>query len=193
MGVATVLDWMVQDGERLANCRHDHPFAVLGPQPSDQDWTVRMWMPEAQSVTLLQAGEEISMTTPNHPWVFEAQLNRDPGCDYRVRVERGGIVHEQHDPWAFRGQWMGEMDRHLFAEGNHHHIWQKMGAHLTERGGVTGVMFCLWAPNALTVSLIGELNSWDGRHHPMQQRIGGIWELFVPGLEEGHREDPKDW
>ena len=67
MGVAAVLDWMVQDGERLANCRHDHPFAVLGPQPSDQGWTVRMWMPEAQTVTLLQAGDEIAMTTPNHP------------------------------------------------------------------------------------------------------------------------------
>ena len=147
MGVAAVLDWMVQDGERLANCRHDHPFAVLGPQASDQGWTVRMWMPDAQSVTLLQAGEEIAMTTPNHPWVFEAQVSQDPGCHYRVRVERGGIVHEQHDPWAFRGEWMGEMDRHLFAEGNHHHIWQKMGAHLTERDGVTGVMFCLWAPN----------------------------------------------
>ena len=76
MGVAAVLDWMVQDGERLANCRHDHPFAVLGPQPSDQGWTVRMWMPDAQSVTLLQAGEEIAMTTPNHPWVFEAQVSR---------------------------------------------------------------------------------------------------------------------
>ncbi|MGB0824581.1 MAG: GlgB N-terminal domain-containing protein, partial [Synechococcus sp.] len=186
MGVAAVLDWMVQDGERLANCRHDHPFAVLGPQPSDQGWTVRIWMPEAQTVTLLQAGDEIAMTTPNHPWVFEAQLNRDPGCTYRVRVERGGIVHEQHDPWAFRGEWMGEMDRHLFAEGNHHHIWQKMGAHLTERDGVKGVMFCLWAPSALTVSVIGDLNSWDGRHHPMQQRVGGIWELFIPGLEEGH-------
>ena len=101
MGVAAVLDWMVQDGERLANCRHDHPFAVLGPQPSDQGWTVRMWMPEAQTVTLLQGGQEIAMTTPNHPWVFEAQLNRDPGSDYRVRVERGG-THEQRSlgvPW----------------------------------------------------------------------------------------------
>ena len=97
-------------------------------------------MPEAQSVTLLQAGEEIAMTTPNHPWVFEAQVSQDPGCHYRVRVERGGIVHEQHDPWAFRGEWMGEMDRHLFAEGNHHHIWQKMGAHLTERDGVLSLI-----------------------------------------------------
>lgn len=108
-----------------------------------------------------------------------------PGSNYRVRVQRGGITHEQHDPWAFRGDWMGEMDRHLFAEGNHHHIWQRMGAHVVERDGVAGVMFCVWAPHALSVSVLADLNSWDGRHHPMQQRTGGIWELFIPGVQEG--------
>ena len=164
MGGAAVLDWMVQDGERLANCRHDHPFAILGPQPTDAGWTVRIWMPEAHSVTLLEGGQETLMTAPNHPWVFEATLDHDPGSSYRVRVERGGITHEQHDPWAFRSEWMGDMDRHLFAQGNHHHIWQRMGAHLTEQDGVAGVMFCLWAPHALSVSILGDLNSWDG--HP---------------------------
>ena len=186
MGGAAVLDWMVQDGERLANCRHDHPFAVLGPQASDSNWTIRVWMPEADSVTLLLDGRETAMATPNHPWIFEAEVSQDPGSAYSMRISRGGIVHEQHDPWAFRDEWMGEMDRLLFAEGNHHHIWRKMGAHLTECNNIPGVMFCLWAPHALSVSVLGDLNSWDGRHHPMQKRTGGIWELFVPGLNEGH-------
>ena len=185
MGGAAVLDWMVQDGERLENCRHDHPLSVLGPQPGEQGWTVRVWMPEAQKVTLLLGSKEIVTSTPNHPWVFEASTPSDPGANYKVRVERGGITHEQHDPWAFRHEWMGEMDRHLFAEGNHHHIWQRMGAHLTQIDGISGVMFCLWAPNALSTSILGDLNSWDGRHHPMQKRLGGIWELFIPGLDEG--------
>ena len=185
MGGAAVLNWMVQDGERLENCRHDHPFSVLGPQPGDQGWTVRVWMPEAQKVTLLLGSKEIVTSTPNHPWIFEASTPSDPGAKYKVRVERGGITHEQHDPWAFRHEWMGEMDRHLFAEGNHHHIWQRMGAHLTQIDGISGVMFCLWAPNALSASILGDLNSWDGRHHPMQKRLGGIWELFIPGLDEG--------
>ena len=185
MGGAAVLDWMVQDGERLENCRHDHPLSVLGPQPGDQGWTVRVWMPEAQKVTLLLGSKEIVTSTPNHPWIFEASTPSDPGANYKVRVERGGITHEQHDPWAFRHEWMGEMDRHLFAEGNHHHIWQRMGAHLTQIDGISGVMFCLWAPNALSASILGDLNSWDGRHHPMQKRLGGIWELFIPGLDEG--------
>merc|ERR1711916_135973 len=115
-----------------------------GPQPSEGGYTIRVWMPEASSVTLLEGGRELAMSTPHHPWVFEAELGHNPGSGYRARVERGGITHEQHDPWAFRDEWMGEMDRHLFAEGNHHHIWQRMGAHLTELNGVSGVMFCLW-------------------------------------------------
>jgi len=182
---AAVLDWMIEDGQRLAECRHDHPFSVLGPQQVDGVWTVRAWMPEAQSVNLVVNGEVINTSTPHHPWIFEAQLRNDPGSGYRLQVSRGGIDHEQHDPWAFRGEWMGEMDRHLFAEGNHHHIWRKMGAHLTCVDGVEGVMFCLWAPHARSVSVIGDLNSWDGRHHPMQLRTGGIWELFIPGLAAG--------
>ena len=185
MGGAAVLDWMVQDGERLAECRHDHPFSVLGPQQLASGWVIRVWMPEAESVTLLIGDREVAMTSPHHPWIFEASVVEDPGSTYRVRVHRGGITHEQHDPWAFRGDWMGEMDRHLFAEGNHHHIWQRMGAHVVERDGVAGVMFCVWAPHARSVSVLADLNSWDGRHHPMQQRTGGIWELFIPGVEEG--------
>jgi len=180
------LDWMIEDAQRLAECRHDHPFSLLGPQPIEGDrWVVRVWMPEAERVELLLAGSSQPMHNPNHPWIFEADVEGDPGCGYRVRVLRGGIEHEQHDPWAFRHEWMGELDRHLFAEGNHHHIWRRMGAHVGERDGVAGVQFCLWAPNARSVSVLGDYNGWDGRHHPMQQRVGGSWELFIPGLSRG--------
>ena len=180
------LNWMVDDATRLAECRHDHPFALLGPQPHDGGWLVRVWMPEAERVQLLLDGAEARpMATPHHPWLFEAEVGADPGSRYRVRVLRGGIEHEAHDPWAFRQEWMGDLDRHLFAEGNHHHIWQKMGAHPGERDGVAGVQFCLWAPNARSVAVLGDFNGWDGRHHPMQQRLGGSWELFIPGLEQG--------
>jgi 1,4-alpha-glucan branching enzyme len=182
------LDWMLDDAERLASCRHDHPHAVLGPQPlPDGGWVVRVWMPEASEVTLLHGGTETAMETPHHPWLFETAIHDNPGSHYRVRVVRAGITHEQHDPYAFRQEWMGEMDRHLFAEGNHHHIWQRMGAHPTEQDGIKGTQFCLWAPSARSVALIGDLCGWDGRHLPMQQRLGGLWELFVPGLGAGAR------
>ncbi len=185
MTVSILLDSLKEDGQRLSLCRHESPFSILGPQPFKDKWIIRIWMPEANQVELLIKETKIKLQNPNHEWIFEGVLENDPGTDYQIKVNRGGIEHVQHDPWCFRQEWMGEIDRHLFAEGNHHHIWRKMGAHLTEIDKKQGVMFCLWAPHARSVSVIGNLNSWDGRHHPMQKRLGGIWELFIPGLKNG--------
>ena len=185
MTVSILLDSLKDDGQRLSECRHESPFSILGPQPFKDKWIIRIWMPEASEVELITQQTKIKLQNPNHEWIFEGVLEKDPGTDYQIKVNRGGIEHVQHDPWSFRKEWMGEIDRHLFAEGNHHHIWRKMGAHLTEIDKKQGVMFCLWAPHAKSVSVIGDLNSWDGRHHPMQKRLGGIWELFIPGLSEG--------
>ena len=185
MTVSILLDSLKDDGQRLSECRHESPFSILGPQPFKDKWIIRIWMPEASAVELIIKKTKIQLQNPNHEWIFEGVIEKDPGTDYQVKVNRGGIEHVQNDPWSFRKEWMGEIDRHLFAEGNHHHIWRKMGAHLTEINKKQGVMFCLWAPHAKSVSVIGDLNSWDGRHHPMQKRLGGIWELFIPGLSEG--------
>jgi 1,4-alpha-glucan branching enzyme len=52
--------------------------------------------------------------------------------------------------------------------------------------GVVGTGFALWAPGARSVSVVGDFNDWDGRVHPMRSLGGsGIWELFIPGVEEG--------
>ena len=185
MSMSILLDSLRDEGQRLSECRHESPFSILGPQPFKDKWIIRIWMPEASAVELITQETKIQLQNPNHEWIFEGVLEKYPGTDYQIKVNRGGIEHVQHDPWSFRKEWMGEIDRHLFSEGNHHHIWRKMGAHLTEIDKKQGVMFCLWAPHAKSVSVIGDLNSWDGRHHPMQKRLGGIWELFIPGLSEG--------
>ena len=185
MTASVIFDWMAKEGEKLASCSHESPFSVLSAQKHEKQWILRVWMPQADSVHLLFQGKSIKLSNPNHDWIFETLLENDPGSQYQVKVNRGGLEHIQHDPWAFREEWMGEIDRHLFAEGNHHHIWRRMGAHAIEREGIEGVMFCLWAPHAKSVSILGEINSWDGRHHPMQKRLGGIWELFIPGLKIG--------
>src|SRR5207237_9882780 len=57
-----------------------------------------------------------------------------------------------------------------------------------ERDGVEGTAFAVWAPNARSVSVVGDFNSWDGRLHPMRSLgSAGIWELFIPGLDSGER------
>ena len=47
-------------------------------------------------------------------------------------------------------------------------------------------MFTVWAPCAKRVSVVGNFNQWDGRRHQMRNRgPSGIWEIFIPGIEEG--------
>ncbi len=178
-------DWIKSEAFNLENCCNDNPFKILGPHFHDDQWIIRIWMPEANEVNLTFKNNQYKTTNPNHNWLFEAILPEDPKSNYLINVLRGGINHTQLDPWAFKDEWMGEIDRHLFAEGNHHHIWKKMGAHLTSIDKNEGVMFCIWAPNAKSISIIGDFNSWDGRHHPMQKRLGGIWEIFIPNIKEG--------
>ena len=79
-----------------------------------------------------------------------------------------------------------ELDLHLFNEGSHDRIYDKLGAHLRTVDGVAGVNFAVWAPNAKEVSVVGGFNFWDNSQHPMlKQASSGIWELFVPELKAG--------
>ncbi|MFP4213572.1 MAG: 1,4-alpha-glucan branching protein GlgB [Desulfohalobiaceae bacterium] len=80
-----------------------------------------------------------------------------------------------------------EMDIYLFKQGNHLELYHKLGSHLVSREGSPGVHFAVWAPNAEYVSVKGDFNSWDQDSHPLRLRQdeSGIWEGFIPGLQQG--------
>lgn len=79
-----------------------------------------------------------------------------------------------------------EYDLHLFSSGDHHKIYQKLGAHLRTLEGIEGVNFAVWAPNAKSVSIVGDFNGWDGRKNPLANRgNSGVWEVFIPDLKKG--------
>ncbi len=82
---------------------------------------------------------------------------------------------------------LSEFDLHLFGQGKDYRIYEKMGAHLRSVNGVTGVNFAVWAPNARSISVIGDFNDWRHGATPMQLRHQdlGVWECFVPGLAAG--------
>ena len=80
-----------------------------------------------------------------------------------------------------------ELDIHLFREGKHFTLYEKLGSHPMEHNGQSGTYFALWAPNAEHVSVIGDFNGWKRDQHPMQARQdgSGIWEAFIPEVEQG--------
>jgi 1,4-alpha-glucan branching enzyme len=78
-----------------------------------------------------------------------------------------------------------EQDLYLFNEGSHFRLWERLGAHHDPETG--GTSFAVWAPNAETVSVVGDFNGWDPRANPIQARgSSGIWEGFVPGARPGN-------
>jgi 1,4-alpha-glucan branching enzyme len=109
------------------------------------------------------------MTTPHTPQ--HAGNEADPAT-----------ITEQEIPSIF-----SEFDLYLFGQGKNYRIYEKMGAHVRTVEGVSGVNFAVWAPNALSISVIGDFNAWNRGANPMYRRHNdlGIWECFIPGLQSG--------
>src|SRR5213592_4243919 len=81
---------------------------------------------------------------------------------------------------------LSDWDYHLFNEGSHHRLWDKLGSHPMERDGVIGTMFAVWAPNARSVSVVGDWNGWSDDANFLESRgPSGIWEGFIPDVHKG--------
>ena len=169
---------------------HGTPFDVLGLhdlRPAQAAVVIRTFQPFATSVELLDdKGQAHPMARLHEHGLFELVLPDRKPFPYRLRMhEANGHTWDAHDPYRFPFQ-LTDFDLHLHGEGTHFRTYEKMGAHAITLNGVKGVHFAVWAPNAIRVSVTGEFNRWDGRHHPMQHRgSSGIWELFIPGLAPG--------
>ncbi|MDC4227174.1 MAG: hypothetical protein MPW15_23755 [Candidatus Manganitrophus sp.] len=80
-----------------------------------------------------------------------------------------------------------EHDIYLLKEGSHFKLHEKLGAHLIQSEGMRGVYFAVWAPNAESVSVVGDFNGWKGTSHPLRVREdgSGVWEGFFSDIGVG--------
>jgi len=178
----------VSELDLIARREHPDPHHVLGAHPSNGGVVVRAFRPAAERVVArVDGGEPIQLEQSHPAGVFEAQVD---GAELPFRYELevsypDGNTFTLQDPYSFPPT-VGELDMHLVAEGRHEEIYERLGAHVRELEGVTGASFAVWAPAAKAVSVVGDFNGWDGRLHPMRS-LGstGIWEIFLPGVEEG--------
>jgi len=177
--------------DRIVWNQHQDPFEVLGPHRIERDgepaWVVRAYLPTADAASVIFPEErtEYPMQALHNPHFFECTVDVPELSNYQLRIKEGEHERVIYDPYSFKSPRLTEFDLHLFAEGNHHRIYEKLGAHVTRIDGVEGVYFAVWAPNARNVSVIGDFNYWDGRKHQMRKGPSGIWELFIPELGFG--------
>jgi 1,4-alpha-glucan branching enzyme len=170
------------------------PFALLGPHPvagSRSGVVIRARRPDVRTVDvrIVATGELHPMSRVDaDTGLHEVELPHASPPDYRLRLTfaEGGVL-EIDDPYRY-GRVLDDFDLHLFGEGTHRRLFEKLGAHRLRVGSTVGVHFAVWAPNADRVSLIGDFNGWDGRIHPMRLLApAGVWEIFIPDLPDGEK------
>jgi 1,4-alpha-glucan branching enzyme len=171
---------------RIIESRHHQPHAVLGLHPFfEGSKVIRLWRPGAQQIFLEVFGSLVEARRVHEAGIFEYVVPAHTTLhDYRVFHQSGLLANDPYTFWPT----FGEMDQYLFSKGVHYQLYQRMGGRLTHHQGVDGAKFVVWAPNAKSVSVVGDFNYWNGRANPMRVLgYSGVWEIFIPGLKEGDK------
>jgi len=171
--------------DALLGGTHADPFALLGAHEGPAGAYARVIVPGAETVEAHDlAGKPLGALAMSDPrGLFEGAI-KGPRQPLRYRATQGELEWWLTDPYSF-GPVLGPVDDLLIAQGNHYRLFDKLGAHLIEHEGASGVNFAVWAPHARTVALVGDFNDWDTHRHVMRRRADiGVWEIFMPGIGE---------
>jgi 1,4-alpha-glucan branching enzyme len=187
-------DPVLQTGvDHILAFEEKEPSEFLGPHLIEKEHCVviRAYLPRASEAWVWRKGDKKTVTTSmarvRQEGIFEAVFeNQNQLFSYEVGfIDATGVKVQAADPYGFDTHLSGA-DLQALGEGSHHSSYEKLGAHVMTIDGVAGVHFAVWAPNARSVSLVGNFNHWRPGTHPMNRiSFSGFWALFVPGLKEG--------
>lgn len=167
------------------------PFSILGPHIEIIDdckvVVIRGYLPYTEAAWVVHDKKEYKMEMLHQDGFFEVVCkDKEEVFPYQLKVQRkDGTITQFYDSYSFLPG-LTNFDLYLIQEGCHYKTYEKLGAHLMEMNGVSGVYFAVWAPNARSVSVIGSFNYWDRRMHVMRNLgSAGVWEIFIPGIGQG--------
>ncbi|MGB6136929.1 MAG: 1,4-alpha-glucan branching enzyme, partial [Shewanella sp.] len=164
-------------------------FSLLGMHSSNdgKGLIVRCFIPGALSVDVisLKDGRKVaSLEQLDDQGLFAGKMGRRvKPFAYQLRVQFPLCEQLINDPYQFDSV-LNPQDVYLFGEGSQLQAYRFQGANWREHHGVKGVHFCVWAPNAKKVSLIGDFNAWDQKRHILRfHPASGLWDIFIVEVE----------
>ncbi|MDP5035422.1 1,4-alpha-glucan branching protein GlgB [Alishewanella sp. SMS8] len=179
-----------------ARCRQ--PFSVLGwqlmqPDNKNKGLVLRCYLPHASEVEAFDAKTDKSLgqlaAVIGCPGVFElAQPRKRKAVPYYFQVRQGQHQYRLVDPYQFSDQAYYAVH---FVHSQPENLYRQLGAQLITLDfagkSLPATRFAVYAPDASTVSLVGDMNHWDGRCHPMERTECGHWVLVIPEIATGTR------
>ena len=183
----TLYDMMDWAGiEELVYSEASDPHRLLGAHETEHGVLVQVFIPTAEKVQVNWGGKQYEMELADEAGFFAVLIPEKKISAYTLTVTYDNeTVQEIRDPYAY-GQQIPEEKLKEFAAGVCYDIYETLGAHAKTIDGVEGVLFAVWAPCAMRVSVVGDFNLWDGRRSQMR-RLGdsGVFEIFIPELKKG--------
>src|SRR5690606_20259015 len=128
---------------------HGNAFSVLGIQGAEGALVARCFIPHAETVSAhtldgVAIGE---LVRRNDAGFFEGAIAMAARAPIKYLARNAGGEWWVTDAYSF-GPVLGPMDDYYIAEGSHLRLFDKLGAHLIEHEGTSGMHFAVWAPNA---------------------------------------------
>lgn len=175
---------------RLNLANVTYPFEYLGIQPrtNGKGILLRVWHPKASQVVVKDTTGRKTLGTLEQvkPGLFEIEFpRRKNSFDYLLDVTIDGDTMTIVDPYAFKEEAYYAV--HYLASSAEN-IYQQLGSQLvTLENGIEATRFAVFAPNAMSCSVIGDFNGWDGRIHPMEKTQCGHFVLIIPSVKVGDK------
>ncbi|KAF7781965.1 1,4-alpha-glucan branching enzyme [Pseudoalteromonas rubra] len=182
------LEYAAQISALEAGCFRD-AFSFLGLHSTGQGSIIRVYMPGALTVSVNDGRHSTVMQRIGQSALFVVEFDRKVSSGYHLTVEFIDTVITTRDAYDFSSA-LDESAMYLFNEGSLEHGYLHFGARAITHQGCNGTQFCVWAPNARSVSVIGEFNHWQPSQHFMRfHPASGVWDLFIPHLtgEQGYK------
>lgn len=181
-----LMDW--PKIEAICYAEEDQPQKVLGAHVVGSATLYQTFLPGATKVDVVLEREDknVPMGMVDEEGFFAAVVSGKTKQPYHyVVTDEDGKSYIYKDPYQFDVS-LSDEESDLLNRGLHYHSYDVLGAHFCTIDGTDGVVFRVWAPNAIRVSVVGDFNNWDGRRNPMiRHEQTGIFMLFIPGLKAG--------
>ncbi len=178
-----MMNWPLIEGIEYTDI--DNPSDLLGQHIIEDGLLVQAFIPDAAKVSIKYDGKKSEMYKMDEEGFYATIIDSDKTIQYKYEIEKDGNTYEMYDAYSF---YMQDLiyEYRKFNAGIAYSAHEFMGAHHQTISGVDGVRFCVWAPNALRVSVVGDFNNWDGRIHQMSRiEDTGIFEIFIPEVQAG--------
>ena len=178
-----MMNWPLIEGVEYTDI--DNPSDLLGQHIIEDGLLVQAFIPDAAKVSIKYDGKKSEMYKMDEEGFYATIIDSDKTIQYKYEIEKDGNTYEMYDAYSF---YMQDLiyEYRKFNAGIAYSAHEFMGAHHQTISGVDGVRFCVWAPNALRVSVVGDFNNWDGRIHQMSRiEDTGVFEIFIPEVQAG--------